>query len=278
MTAAERYGELVHARHAQQARLAQPFDASYWDRFAPTYRFDPFREPEPQLAAALRLVEAADDVVEVGGGAGRIGLPLALKAQSLRNVEPSAGMREQFGIAVREHGIRNAEVIPSFWPLPEPLQADVALTVDVTYFISDIAPFLRALHETARRRVMILTWTVPPPNVNAALFEAAFGEAEAPSPGWQELLAVLWECGIVPDMQVFAQPFEWPEVLPTDDAEAVQFAMQELALGDHPQAAQRLRGQIGTLFERDGGYRPRWRTPSRAMLLTWRTDQWTWRD
>ncbi|MDE2746000.1 MAG: class I SAM-dependent methyltransferase [Chloroflexota bacterium] len=272
MNAAEHYNGMVNARQQQQSRLATPFGESYWQRYAHTYRFDPFRDPEPQLSAALNLVEPDDEIIEIGGGAGRIGLPLASTATSLTNVEPSPAMREQFAIAVSEHGISNANLMAANWPLSEPISADVVLTVDVTYFINDIEPFIRAMHDSARRRVIILTWTVAPPNVSAELFRTAFGEEEAPSPGFRELLPVIWNMGIVPDVQVVDQPFTWPEQLPGNEDEAVRFALEELAAVDHPQVEANVRRAIGALFQRGDVYRPAWRTPSQAMLITWRTD------
>ena len=268
----ERYRSLVRARSEQQSRLGAPYDESYWDRFAHTYRFDPTRTPEPQLAATLEHLSPDDEIIEVGGGAGRIGLPMALRARSLTNVEPSDAMRDQFAISVNEHGITNATSIASTWPLNEPISADIVLTVDVTYFIDDIEPFIRAMHDAARWQVMILTWTVPPPNVSSALFEVAYGEPQAPSPGFRELLPVIWELGVVPDVRVFEQRFEWPERLPANDDEAVAFALDDLGMHSDPQVSARIREALPQLFERGDRYRPLWRTPSKAMLITWPTE------
>ena len=272
MNAAERYNAMVMARQDQQTRLATPFDESYWQRFAHTYRFDPYREPEPQLAATLKYIEPGDDIIEIGGGAGRIGLPSALRASSLRNVEPSAAMREQFSIAVEEHNIENAEAIASAWPMTNQASADIVLTVDVTYFINDIEPFIRAMHDSANRRVIILTWTVAPPNVNAELFNMGFGEPQAPSPGFRDLLPVIWNLGIVPDVQVVDQSFTWPERLPTTEDEAVSFALEEVASSEQPNAEKNVREHIDELFERGDIYQPAWRTPSQGMLITWKTN------
>ncbi len=274
MSAADRYRELVLAWERQQAELATPLTEARWARHAPGYRFDPQRQPEPLLAAALEYVRAEDEIIEVGGGAGRMGLPLALRARSLLNVEPSAAMRRQFQICVEEHGIENADTLASRWPTAEPLSADLLLTVDVTYFISGIEPFVRALHESARRRVMIMTWTVPPPNVNADLFRIAFGVEEAPSPGFRELLPVIWELGIAPDVRVFEERFTWPERLPRDEEAAIRFALSELEPRDEQSARERIGAALDRLYERTGElWRPNWRTPSRAMLITWRTDE-----
>ncbi len=272
MDAAERYNAMVDARQRQQARLSTPFGESYWERFAHTYRFDPNRLPEMSIREIIRRMEMEDEIIEVGGGAGRVGLPLVLRGKSLRNVEPSAAMREQFRLSVWQHEIENAEAIDSAWPMSDPIRADLVVTADVTYFISDIEPFLRAMHEAAKRRVAILTWTVPPPNVNGELFRLAFGEAEAPSPGFRELVPVLWEMGIVPDVLVIEEGFAWPERRPTNDEEALQFVYNELSPLDEKAVAERLRPRLGELFMRDDAYFPTWRTPSRAMLITWRTD------
>ena len=272
MNAAERYNAMVTARQEQQSRLATPFGESYWERYAHTYRFDPHRLPEASIREVIRRMELEDDIIEVGGGAGRVGLPLALRGKSLRNVEPSAAMREQFRLAVWQHGIQNAEAIASSWPMQEPISADLVVTADVTYFISEIESFLRAMHEAARRRVAILTWTVPPPNVNAALFRLAFGEDEAPSPGFRELLPVLWEMDIVPDVLLVEEGFAWPERRPTNDDEALQFVYRELSPKDEEAVAERLRPRLDELFMRDDAFFPTWRTPSQAMLITWETN------
>ena len=271
-TAAERYRGMVEARQRQQARLAAAFDGSYWDRFAHSYRFDPNRLPEMSIREVIRRLWMDDEVIEVGGGAGRVGLPLALRAKSLRNIEPSAGMREQFRLLVWQHEIKNAEAIDSAWPMREPISGDLVVTADVTYFIAEIEPFLRAMHEAARKRVAILTWTVPPPNVNAELFRIAFGEEEAPSPGFRELLPVLWEMGVVPDVLVVDEPYAWPERRPTNDDEALEFVCNELSPRDEEAVAERLRPKIGELFMRDDAYFPTWRRPARGMLITWSTD------
>lgn len=270
--ATERYAEIVRARERQKAALATPLTEERWAKYAPTYRFDPRREPEPQLASVIELLEPDDEIIEVGGGAGRIGLPLALRARSLVNVEPSAGMREQFEICVAEHGIENARAVAAAWPPNEPLEADLVVSADVTYFVAEIEPFLLALDRAARRRVALLTWSVPPPNVNDTLFRIALEEPEAPAPSFRELLPPLWDAGIVPDVRVVDEWFTWPERLPTDEQSAIEFALGELEPRDVEAARRRITAHLGELYERGAVWTPTWRTPSQAMLITWRTD------
>ena len=269
--ATERYAEMVRARERQKASMATPLTEERWAKYAPTYRFNPRREPEPQLAAVIELLEPDDEIIEVGGGAGRIGLPLALRARALVNVEPSAGMRGQFEICVAEHGIENARAVAAAWPPDEPLEADLVVSADVTYFVAEIEPFLLALDRAARRRVALLTWSVPPPNVNDALFQIALQEPEAPAPSYRELLPLLWDAGIVPDVRVVDEWFTWPERLPTDEQSAIEFALGELEPRDVNAARRRIAAHLDDLYEHGAVWTPTWRTPSQAMLITWRT-------
>ena len=274
MSAAERYNEMVIARERQRARLATAIDEAYWQRYAPGYRTDPTKLPDALIREVIRRMEMEDEIIEVGGGAGRVGLPLALRGRSLLNVEPSAAMRRQFQLSVDEHEITNAQALASTWPLSEPLRGDLVVCADVTYFAADIVPFLEAMNQAARRRVAILTWTVPPPNVNGELFQIAFEEPELPAPGYRELLPVLWELDIAPDVLVLDLPYNWPAAPRSNDDEALQFVFDELNPRDQQAVAERVRPRLGELFMRDDGYIPTWRAPSRGMLITWRTDLW----
>ena len=64
---------------------------------AAQFRFDPHREPDRQPGGEglLRLCPS-DVVVDVGGGAGRVSLPLALRCREVVTVEPSAGMAAEY--------------------------------------------------------------------------------------------------------------------------------------------------------------------------------------
>ena len=89
------------------------------------------------------------------------------------------------------------------------LTGDVVLTCDVTYFVRDIVPFIEKMNGAARRRVIVLVWSEPPPNRGADLFRRVYGEPLAPMPGHRELLPVLWDMGILPDVHVLPDPTWW---------------------------------------------------------------------
>jgi len=85
----------------------------------------------------------------------------------------------------------------------------------VTYFVRGIGPFVETLATSSRRRVIIDVISIPPPNQFAEFFRLVYGEGQAPLPGHVELLPVLWELGILPDVRVLPEP---RDVFPSREA------------------------------------------------------------
>jgi ubiquinone/menaquinone biosynthesis C-methylase UbiE len=50
------------------------------------------RRPLDGNVKAIELIEPLDTIIDVGGGAGRMSLPLALRCRSVTNIDPSAKM------------------------------------------------------------------------------------------------------------------------------------------------------------------------------------------
>ena len=275
MTAAERYRSMVDAVDAQRRELGlDAYDAARWSRNAPSYRSDPRRPLDANLALLAEYVRADDHVIDVGGGAGRIGLPLALRCRALTNVEPAPGMGEAFLELAAEAGIANAVLAPRSW-LDAEVEGDVAISVDVVYFVREIEDFLRKLDRAAARRAAICIWSPTPPAMNARLFAIAHGVEQAPAPGHRELLPVLWEMGLLPEVRLLPDLFTWPEAadLPANADEAVAFALNAVEAVETSGAMERVAARIDELFARDGGgrWRPAWRPPMRGLLITWET-------
>ena len=165
---------------------------------------------DPNLAAIAEYVEPNDLIVDAGGGAGRISLPLALRCRGVINVEPSVAMAAGFRANAARAGIDNTSVIESDWLAAEPGQGTLALANHVAYHTRDIVPFIEKLEHAGRRRVVITVNDPVPPSWHSRLFELVHGEAEEAEPGHVELANVLWEMGILPDIRVLpthaAQP------------------------------------------------------------------------
>ena len=204
VTAAQQYAASVDAVNAQRARLhAEQLPDDPWGGETPQrFRYDPHRSLDANLEAIVAYMQPEDVLIDVGGGAGRVSLPLALRCRGVINVDASPGMLAAFEALAAEAGIQNAQAVKSDWLAAEGIQGDVTLVASVTYFVRDIVPFVQKLEAAARRRVIILVWSEPPPNQRGRLFRLVYGEDLAPSPGHRELLPVLWEMGILPDVRV----------------------------------------------------------------------------
>ena len=270
--AAEAYAARADAFNQQFAKLSTA-PGDHWATRAAMFRLDPRRELEPNSAAVAALVGPGDAVVDVGGGAGRVSLPLALHCAEVINIEPSAGMRAEFEASAAEAGISNARCIDADWPAGAMgIEGDVVLVANVTYFVPDIVPFVSALVASARKRVIISVWSIPPPNDAASLFELVHRMPQAPAPGHRDLLPVLWDLGILPDVRVLPDEFRSARMRPPSVDDAVKLALNVSSGESLSGAEETIRAHFDELYASSpGGFIPQWRRRSREMLITWET-------
>jgi SAM-dependent methyltransferase len=279
MTAAEQYAAMVDAVNAQRARLhgGQRADDPWAGERVQRFRYDPRRRLDANLEVIASYIQREDVVIDVGGGAGRISLPLALRCREVINVDASPAMLAAFEELAAQAGIRNARAVKSNWLAAGDIQGDVTLVANVTYFVRDIVPFVRKLETAARRRVIVLVWSEPPPNQNRTLFHLVYGEDQARAPGHRELLPVLWEMDILPDVRVLPLPFTlarptFQDNFPRTPEEAIASTMNGrwLAPSDSDRARRVIEAHFQELFEETSeGFRPLWQVDSREILITW---------
>ena len=199
-------------------------------------------------------------------------LPLARRCREVINVEPSPGMRQEFLESAAEAGITNACLVHARWPAAEGLEGDVTFSADVTYFVAEIVPFIQALEDASRRRVILNLWSQPPPNRRAQTFALVYGEAQEPSPGHTHLLPVLWEMGILPDIRVMPLLAWWESDEISSRDQAVEVALEGSWL--KPEDLDHARGVIESHFDElfastAEGFRPLWRPGMQELLITW---------
>ena len=94
-SAIERWKEKVEAHHIQSInaqRIANWTSDDSWSSLVPQFLADPFRVLDPVLDRLDLEVSPRHSVLDVGGGAGKYALPLAIRSSSVTVVEPSRGM------------------------------------------------------------------------------------------------------------------------------------------------------------------------------------------
>ena len=156
--------------------LQPPSDS--WGAIAQRFRLDPRRDLDANLQEIASYLRPDDVFVDVGGGAGRVSLPLAQSCREVVVVEPSPGMGAEFDASRRDAGIGNASRVQAEWMDAGSIEGDVVFAGCVTYFVRDIVPFVEKLQASARRRVMITLWSEPPACSAGPLFDLVYGEPQ----------------------------------------------------------------------------------------------------
>ena len=190
------WSERVRANREQAERLRESTTADFYAPVTARFVADPRRTDEPVLDVLQALAHRDQRWLDIGAGAGRYALPLALRVREVVAVEPSAAMRRALRTGIEEHGITNVRIVPGAWPAAmadlEPMPAaDVALIAHVGYDIEAIGPFLDAMEAAASDRCVAVLTDQSPAAVADPLWPLVHGEQRVALPALPELLALL---------------------------------------------------------------------------------------
>lgn len=110
----------------------------------------------PSQRIAREALPDGGSVLDVGCGGGAGAIPLAPPAGQVIGVDEGAEMLAVFAESAATKGVAHLE-IEGRWPdaADETPPADVVVSHNVLYNVPDIGPFVRALTDHARRRVVI---------------------------------------------------------------------------------------------------------------------------
>ncbi len=192
----------AHDEQSLRARGDQPEPADFWSTLAAGFQADPRRSDDPVVNLLSQWATPQTSVLDVGGGAGRYALPMALRCRQVTVVEPSPSMVAQLLEGAREAGIENVSTVEASWEDASVEPADFVVCANVVYGVKDIAPFLTKLDEKAGERVVLVAWMDAPPSIFSPLWKAVHGEERIELPALPELLPVLWEMGIFPNVEM----------------------------------------------------------------------------
>ncbi len=236
----------VQAHHAQSRRAMKEEARDYWQPYTSFFRQDPYRTGDPALNALLRHVRPSDTVLDVGGGAGRFALPLALRCRWVTVVEPSPSMVAALKEGMQEAGITNISVFQSLWEEAEVEPHDVVLCAHVLYGVEEVDAFVKKLLAHARRLVLVLMFMESPISVFSQAWRLVRRERRIDLPGLRLLLPVLWEMDIYPDVEmVQCAPYR---AFPSWEA-AVQELRRRLYISPQTPEEERLMHLLPRLLE-----------------------------
>ena len=267
MSAIQTWNEMVRLEHEQSDRIRGQRPTDSWATAARNFKQDPFRTDDAVVEALRSRLVPGETLLDVGAGGGRLALPLALTCGAVAAVEPSPSMCAVFRETANEFDIRNASIIESDWLSATVEPADVLLCCNVLYVISDIGAFVRKLDSHARRLVMVILMRTPPRWQVHHIWEAMHGEQRLSMPTVPQLLPVLDELGIRPEIA------DLPERPPHEFAsreEAIAGIAPQLYVEPGTKEMQRLEEFLDRyLQQEDGVWRLEGAEPIRSCIVSW---------
>ena len=234
------------------------------------FRADPQRTDEPILEALLALTRPDDTWLDIGAGAGRYALPLALHVREVVAVEPSDGMRGALEELATEHGIVNVRALADRWPPTldgesAGIRVDVAMIAHLGYDIEAIGPSLDAMEVAAGRLCVAILMERQPSSIADPFWPPIHGEERVALPALPEFLELLRVRGRLPTVRRFPRP---PRT--ADSFEEIHgFVRRQLWLDPGGAKDRRLEPLVRAAAEHSEG---RWALPQPSVdigLVSW---------
>jgi SAM-dependent methyltransferase len=185
-------------------------------------------ESRPSRRRALEALPEGGSVLDIGAGGGAASLPLCPPGAAVTAVDQSPGMLAAFAELADKQGIGHIEV-EGLWPdvAGQVDSADLVVCHHVLYNVGDLVPFVTALTDHARRRVVVEITAVHPQSFLNPLWEHFHGVVRPTGPTAEDALAVLRDLGLDVGFEAYDVPPRW---LCGQDQDLVAFARRRLCL------------------------------------------------
>jgi SAM-dependent methyltransferase len=184
--------------------------------------------PTPSLRRALEALPDGGSVLDVGAGGGAASLPLCPPAAAVTAVDQSPEMLAKFAGLAEKQGVAHTEV-EGLWPAVADRvgPADVVVCNHVVYNVADLVPFVTALTDHARRRVVLEFTAMHPQALLNPLWEHFHGLERPTRPTADDAVALLHDLGLEVGVEHFDGPLRWHE---HHHGELVAFTRRRLCL------------------------------------------------
>ncbi len=204
--------------------------ANPWVHPPAMFKVEPGKEFEltPSTRVALEALGVGGSVLDVGCGGGASSMPLTSLATSFAGVDEQAAMLTNFSEAAQRAG-KPVTTYEGKWPAvaDEVASADVVVCHHVVYNVGDIAPFVRALTNHARRRVVVELPATHPTAPFNPLWKHFWDLDRPEHPTAHDFIDVLRELGIAANFESFERPPRKPNL---DSTDYISFVRQRLCL------------------------------------------------
>ncbi len=186
----------VRANREQAERIREvPESGDFYGPVTGLFVADPRRGDDPVLNLLMAIARPGETWLDIGAGAGRFALPLALRAGEVIALDPSEGMLQALRDGMERHSIRNVRPIHARWPMDagpsSTPSADVVLIAHLGHDVEAIAAFLDAM-EGAAGRLCVAVMTERAPSASIGPFwPVVHGEPHVELPAFWEFLAIL---------------------------------------------------------------------------------------
>jgi CTP:molybdopterin cytidylyltransferase MocA/SAM-dependent methyltransferase len=259
----------IQADHEQVDRVREvPDGEDFYASVPRLFVADPRRVGDRTLDAILALARPDETWLDVGAGAGRYALPIALRVREVVAIEPSPAMIAALRAAMIEYEVPNIRTVEALWP-PDDLEgfaADVGLAAHVTYDIEGIGPFLDAFEASCRRQCVALLMDRTPASIAAPFWPLVHGEERVALPALDSFVDLLVARGRGPQVRRIAQGRRTWE---SRDQLAMVLRRQLWVEPDGPKDRRAMALLDASLVQVDGGVALRDARPLEAGLVTW---------
>jgi len=259
----------VKANRDQVDRVREvPDGADFYAPATSLFRAEPRRTDDPVLDA-LRALARPDDVwLDIGAGAGRYALPLALEVREVIALDASPAMLDALGEQMTETGIANLRPLQGRWPdMPAGLpSADVGLMAHVGYDIEAIGPFIEALDGAVRRLCVAVMMDRTPASAAEPFWPPVHGESRSPLPALPDFVDLLRAGGRAPEVATVERATR--RFTSRDELE--RFLRHQLWIADGGAKERRFRDRLDELaVEAADGWTLRDQRPLTVGIVTW---------
>ena len=229
---------------------------------------DPYRTDDQVVNRLFEFVGEDTEVLDVGGGAGRLALPLATRASRVTVVDPSEESVDLLNTRMAEAGLTNITVVNEGWEDADVPSADIVLCSLVLHHQLEAESFVTKMQKHARARVVVLEMMETPGSVDRPFHERVRGAVPTPLPGLPKLVNLLWAMDIFPDVSMFSPV---APVLETDRGSVLEYMRRRLTVEEGTEEDERLQAAMKELLEEvPEGFTVRGASPHRPGMITWR--------